>query len=81
MPRVTELFAFVIEDRGPEDEGVPAILTDRGMLPLMGADWEREEGLRPHAQRLATQFGKPIRLLRFRGLEEVEVLLPEGENK
>ena len=77
MPRITEMFAFVVEDSGPDDEGVPAIETPRGVLPLMGADTQRMMSLKPFVQHLANQMNKPVRLLKFTTMEEVEVLTPE----
>ena len=50
MPKITELFAFVAEDTGPDDEGVMAFSVDSFsgpmMMPLIGADMERVESLR-----------------------------------
>lgn len=77
MPKVTELWAWVIEDTGPDDEGIPAHLGLTGMWePLVGADRERAESLRVEAQQMATIHGKPIRLLRSTDLVEVEVIQP-----
>lgn len=77
MPRITELYAWVVADSGPEDEGVPAFMGVDGMMyPMMGADLERATSLRRHAQALATASGKPARLLRSTVLEEVEVVDP-----
>lgn len=81
MPKVTELFAFVIADKNEDDEGVPAFETRMGAMPLMGADFARADSLKPIAQRLATQMGKPIRLLRFTHLEEVETLFPKDADE
>ena len=43
MPKITELYAWVIADSGPDDEGVPAFLdlTTGSWMPMMGADRAR----------------------------------------
>lgn len=80
MPRVTELFAYVIADTDEDDEGVPAFAGPDGMwMPMVGANAERAESLREFAQQIATDMGKPVKLLRSTGLELVEVLEPEPE--
>jgi hypothetical protein len=77
MPKITELFAYVVADKSADDEGVPGVVTRAGTMPLMGADMARAEALRPIAQDLATTMGKPVRLLRFTCMEEVAVFQPE----
>jgi len=77
LARIVELWAYVIADTGPDDEGVPAMLGADGMWqPLMGADFERVDSIRDEAKQLAKIHGKPIRLVRSLGLETVEVLRP-----
>lgn len=53
MPRIAEMFAFVTEDTGPEDEGIVA-----------------------HAQQLADQLGKQIRIYKFTGREQIGTIEP-----
>ena len=75
MPKITELYAWVVEDTGPDDEGVPAFLgPGGGWLPMMGADLERATSLRGEALRVSALVGKPVRLVRSIELEEVEVV-------
>jgi hypothetical protein len=76
MPRVTELYAWVVADTGPDDEGVPAFLDPVSLawMPMMGADLERALSLRGEARKVAAITGKPVRLLRATDLEEVEVV-------
>lgn len=78
MPRVTELYAYVVADSGPDDEGIPAFASAHGPMPMVGADMERADQLRPMAQVMAEQFGKPITLIRSTGIEVVEVIEPKG---
>jgi len=78
MPRITELYAYVVADTGPDDEGVPAFMDPLTgtWLPMMGADMERAESLREHAVGIALVMGKQVKLVRSRGLETVEVIEP-----
>lgn len=77
MPRIDELYAYVIEDSGPDDEGVPAFYSPTyGWMPMMGADAERAEQLRDQALFAARAAGKPVKLIRSTGIEVVEVIEP-----
>ena len=74
MPRIEEMYAFVYEDSGPEDEGVMEVQTDMGWMILAGLDISRMDSLRPIAEATARVLGKPIKLLRFTTREDVEVI-------
>lgn len=78
MPKITELYAWVVADKDEDDEGIPALLTIAGYMPLMGADMESGLTLRQRAVGIADAKGKPIKLVRSRGeLEVVEVIHPK----
>ena len=74
MPKITEMYAFVSEDTGPEDEGVVAENFGGVWMPLVGADMARAESLKPLARMVARKTGKPIKLLHFTNCEELEVI-------
>ena len=74
MPRIEEMYAFVAEDKGPDDEGVVGFMADTGWMPMVGADMARVESLRPIAEAAARASGKPVKLLRFTTREEVEAI-------
>jgi len=74
MPRIEQMYAFVAEDSGPDDEGVIGTMTKNGWLPLVGADMARVNSLRPIAEAVASQLGKPVKLLRFTNREQLESL-------
>lgn len=76
--RIEELYAFVIMDDGDGNEGVPAItLTPDMMVPMMGADLDRIESLRPIAQQMARMRGAPVELRVWHGpYDLVEVIVP-----
>lgn len=78
MPRIREMYAFVIEDTGPDDEGVIGMDTMKGWVPFVGADVARVDDLRVSAQAIATQLKKPVKVLRWTQEPEVmEVIEPE----
>lgn len=78
MPRITELWAWVVADEGPDDEGIPAYFDPvaRMMLPMVGADRARAESLREIAVGMSIDLGKPLRLVRSTGLETVDTVEP-----
>jgi len=77
MSEVTELFAFVV-DGGDGNEGVAAVRTPQGWMPMIGADRARVESFRPHAQAIADATGRDVRLILFAFPELVETLRPVG---
>ena len=71
MPRIEEMFAFVAEDSGPDDEGVVGMYTKNGWMPLVGADMARVESLRPIVRTIAVETGQRIKLLHFTHREDL----------
>jgi hypothetical protein len=82
MPRITELYAWVVADTNPDDEGIPAFIdpVSRMWMPLMGADIERAMMLRPQAVRIAEATGKTVRLVRSVSIEQVDAVAPARFN-
>jgi len=74
MPKIEQMYAFVCEDSGPEDEGIIGMQTGMGWMPLVGADMARVKSLRPIAETIARSSGKPVKLLRFTTREEIEII-------
>jgi len=72
MPKITEMFAFIAEDKGPEDEGMVGMSFGDWMMPLVGADMARINSLRPHALAIAKKTGKKVKLVHFTNREELE---------
>lgn len=78
MPRIEEMFAFVTTDTAADDEGVTASRGPDGVwYPMVGADMKRVRSLREQAQAIANLTGKPIKVLRFSGRTEIEVITPK----
>ena len=72
MPLITEMWAYIVTE-SPGDEGLPALHDGAGMaLPMVGADAARMKSLRQYAVTIARDMGKPVKLVRFTGMEVVE---------
>ncbi len=76
--KIDEMFAYIQLDPLDNTEGVIAYLTEQGWMPMVGADMERAQYLRPMAQEIADGTGRPVQLIRFTNREELEMLRPEG---
>jgi len=74
MPAINQMYAFVSEDSGPDDEGIVGFHTDTGWMPMVGADMDRIKSLKPIAQAIAKETGKKIKVLCFTNREELEII-------
>lgn len=75
--QITSLYAWIASEAGGDD-GIPGIeLVIDGqcmMMPLIGADMERIESLRPAAANIKVETGVRMRLCRFQLADELEEL-------
>lgn len=72
------IYAFLSTDE-QGNEGVCAVQTSQGMMPLIAADPERVKSLMKWARYLAAeqgQTGKAIKLVKFSQREELETIRP-----
>jgi hypothetical protein len=76
MPKINELFAFIVADLDEEDEGLLTFKSGDEWLPMIGTDMKRIESLRPIADTIAYQSGKTYRVIRFQAVGEVEFKSP-----
>lgn len=68
---IDELWAWIsVTDEGEGVLGAP--IPGLGNMPLVGADRERMESLRPVAQQVAALFGVGVSLVRFSSRELIE---------
>lgn len=72
MPKITEMFAFIAEDKGPNDEGVVGMNRGSYWMPLVGADMKRAASLRSIAEGIARATGKKVKLVHFTNREDME---------
>lgn len=70
--RIEEMFAFVALDPEDNTEGVVAVAG----MPLVGADMEMVDKLRPAAQMLANIAGIEIMVLKFSVRDQVGLIHP-----
>lgn len=70
---INEMYVFVSRD-DDGNEGVVAVGSSMGMMPLIAADKERLKYLIPIARDMVGKSKKKIVLLRFHTREEVEVI-------
>jgi len=76
MPKINVIYAFISTEEGPEDEGIVAAKFGDTWMPLVGADMERVNSLKPLAKQIAQTTGKRIVLARFTVREEIEQIVP-----
>ena len=74
LGRIDFIWAFLSVDEG--GEGVCAMPIGGITLPMIAADKRRVDSLKPAARIVATVFKKPVRLVRFKEREEVEIFKP-----
>jgi hypothetical protein len=75
MGRIDQIWAYLSVDAGGEGI-IGAPIDGRSTLPLIAADKTRLDQIRPWAFALARALKAPVRLVRFKNREEVEVILP-----
>jgi len=74
MPKIMEMYAFVAEDKDPEDEGIIGFMAGTGWMPLVGADMARVDSLKPIARDISRNTGKTVKLIRFTNREELGIV-------
>lgn len=81
MPKITEMYAFVMSDVDDDDEGVIAFYdhNTRGWMPMVGADMARIEDLKPIAQVVANERKKEVRLVHLVKDDTITVIQPKIE--
>jgi len=65
MPKITEMFAFVVADKDENDEGIISVQVGDVHMPLVGADMDRVESLIPLADKIKEETGKDYKIIRF----------------
>lgn len=70
--RITEMYAFVTVDPEDDVEGIISV----NYLPLVGADTDRVEGLKPAAQLFADKADMEVEVIRFTLRERITTIKP-----
>lgn len=69
MPKIIEMYAFVVCDKDENDEGIIGFAPDprvpMAMIPMVGADMARVKSLRPIADVICASLKKPYKILKF----------------
>jgi len=74
---IDQMYAFVVVDPEDDTEGITAFVDGGGMaMPMVGADMDRVDSLRPIAEGMAKNIGRSISVLRFSQRTEIEVIKP-----
>lgn len=74
MPRINEVYAFISEDTGPDDEGIIGAVFGGQWMPFVCGDKARVDSLRPHAEKIAELTGKKVKLVKFAVRTDVETI-------
>lgn len=76
--KIERLYAWVVTHADGED-GIPAVASAHGPLPLVGSDKARIESFRSVAEALARTGPGPVRLVEFSAMVVLETI-PAGGN-
>lgn len=60
---IKELYAFIAKDK--DGEGVMGLTTPDGPIPMIGADVDRVNSLKPFADKISKQTGTPYEIRYF----------------
>lgn len=69
---IDEMFAFTVIDPNDGNEGVLGFLKGNQWIPMVGADMERVETLRPMADSICRGLELTYRIKRFVYIEDIE---------
>ena len=75
MPKITEMFAYVMADKNEYDEGLIGFYSPRvgGWVPMVGADMDRIKSLKKEADRVSARVGRPYKNLKFKLVGEIKI--------
>jgi hypothetical protein len=62
--KIERLYAWIAEE-ADGGEGLCSVQMGEMQMPMIGADRERIESLRPYAEQVARLSGRPIRLIEY----------------
>jgi hypothetical protein len=65
---IDRIYAFVTKDKDGH-EGIMAYMTDQGWMPMVGADMDRVESLKPQADKIAKISGMEYEIREFNNFD------------
>lgn len=71
--KIDAIWAFLSVDNDTGNEGVITMRSVNGLMPMVAADEERLESMRPIAAMVAKNSGIKVRLVKFSVREDLEV--------
>lgn len=74
--RIASFWAFIVVDDDDTEGVIGMTVPGLGFTPLVGADLARIASLKPYAQQVATDLGKPVTLAHFSVRTDQETLQP-----
>lgn len=77
MKEINEIYAFFLTD-AKDREILAAVKKGNDYVPLIAANKTRLKVLQPLAKQLADSSGMPIKLVRYTGREEINVIAPSS---
>ena len=78
LAHINSIWAFISVDES--GEGLCAMPIGGMTVPMIAADERRLASLRPAASVIANMFKKPVRLVRFKNREDLQVYRPDEGN-
>jgi hypothetical protein len=75
--RITTVSAFLAVDEKDEEGIIGMQVAGGSWVPFVMADETRLNQLRPHAENIARQSGRKIKLVRFSMREDLETISPQ----
>jgi len=77
--RITEVYAITaIGD--DDEEGIPAISTSMGMMPLIAADERRLKQIMELGQKVANDMGRDFKVIKFSVREDIGEIKSRSSN-
>ncbi len=77
MPKITEMYAFIVCDKDENDEGIIGKRINGSWFPFTVANLSLMEKLKPEAQEMANSLNRQIHIVKFTVREEIETINPE----
>lgn len=71
---INEVWAFLSVDKDDNTEGIIAMHSPMGPLPMIAADAARLMSLLPEVEKMVQQSGVTVRLVKFTNREEVRLI-------